>query len=276
MIFKPVRMLGMPQGLLGLILLFCVSATSAEADHSIWNSLLVEHVQVLRQGRATQLNYAGIRQQQSELETYLQQLASISREEFESWEHSHQLAFLINAYNAWTVQLILAQDSDLESIRDIGFLPNAAWRRDIVALFGEQISLDDLEHGMIRGWGRYNEPRIHFAVNCAAVGCPALRAEAYEGDRLALQLEDSTALFLADRERNYIDGDRLYVSRIFDWYEEDFEKGWNGIRSVAQFLLQYSEQLGLSAEEQEALATGQLRVRYAEYDWDLNRLTAPR
>ena len=145
------------------------------------------------------------------------------------------------------------------------------WRRNIVALFGEQVSLDDIEHGMIRGWDRYQEPRIHFAVNCAAIGCPALRAEAYVGNRLEEQLEDSTRLFLSDKERNNYSNGRLYVSSIFNWYEEDFEQGWIGVDSVSDFLSRYSEMLELDVVAKSALNSGNLSIRFLRYDWGLNR-----
>lgn len=124
---------------------------------------------------------------------------------------------------------------------------------------------------MIRGWGRYNEPRIHFAVNCAAIGCPALRPEAYTGDHLEQQLDDSTRRFLSNRSRNYFDGRRMYVSRIFDWYEEDFERGWTSINSVAEFLARYDEALGLDSDVVAALTRGSIRIRHLRYDWGLNR-----
>lgn len=247
------------------------AASIAAPDHSIWDELLNSHVKEFNEGRATQVDYAGIAAERSALTNYLNHLAAITREEFESWDHPDQLAFLINAYNAWTVELILQQDPGLDSIRDIGFLPGAAWRRNFVSLFGDEVSLDDIEHGMIRGWGRYNEPRIHFAVNCAAIGCPALRNEAYQGDRLVEQLEEGTRLFLADRNRNYKDGSRLYVSRIFDWYEEDFEQGWLSVYSVAEFLQRYANELELTAQDVADLGERRLRIRYTDYDWGLNQ-----
>ena len=248
------------------------SPALAGVDHSLWDGLLSSHVKELRNGQATQVDYVGMARDRGSLEAYLDLLSAVTRNEFESWGHPQQLAFLINAYNAWTVELILREGPDLDSIRDIGFLPNAAWRRDFVSLFGEQVSLDDIEHGMIRGWGRYNEPRIHFAVNCAAIGCPALRSEAYVGARLSEQLEESTQLFLSDRQRNYKEGNRLYISRIFDWYEEDFESGWLDVNSVAQFLARYTRQLGISQQDIADLNSRQLRIRYADYDWGLNRV----
>ena len=261
---------------LSLLLLWfaaqCANAQESQDQfsHERWDSLLGEFVHMENGGRASRVDYAGLQGQRQALKAYLDSVASVNRSAFDSWPLDEQLAFLINAYNAWTVELILGEYPGIDSIRDIGWLPNSAWRRDIVSLFGEQVSLDDVEHGMIRGWDRYQDPRIHFAVNCAAIGCPALGDEAYTGESLQSQLERNTRLFLADRSRNYIEGGSLYVSPIFRWYGEDFERGWKGYDSVAEFLVFYSEALNLSDTQERALAAGDLRIRYARYDWGLN------
>lgn len=244
----------------------------ADFDHGDWGNLLEQHVVEINEGRATQVDYAGMLAAREELRGYLADVASIDRESFESWDHASQLAFLINVYNAWTVELILTEYPNLDSIKDIGFLFSSPWRQEIVSLFGEQVSLDDIEHGMIRGWDRYQEPRIHFAVNCAAIGCPSLRPEAYESERLEQQLEENTRLFLSDRTRNYYSSGRIYISSIFKWYREDFEQGWLGVNSVAEFLQRYSDVLELDEGVEERLNEGQLRIRYSRYDWKLNRI----
>ena len=251
------------------LLLLPVSAL-AEFDHSQWDSLLRKHVKVQGAGVATQLDYAGMAGDQAQLSAYLAALAAVDRASFEVWDTASQLAFLINTYNALTVDLILDDYPDIDSIRDIGFLLSSAWNQDIASLFREPVTLDEIEHEMIRGWDRYKDPRIPFAVNCAARGCPALRNEAYVSDRLERQLEESTKLFLSDRSRNYFDNGRLYVSSIFDWYEEDFERGWGGIDSVAEFLANYPSELGLDGQTVGSLRAGNLRIRYLRYDWDLN------
>jgi hypothetical protein len=238
--------------------------------HDLWDSLLDRFVHPENNGRASRVDYAALKGQRQELKAYLDSLAVVTRSDFDSWSQDEQLAFLINAYNAWTVELILSEYPGIDSIRDIGFLPGAPWRKDIVFLFGQQVSLDDVEHGMIRGWDRYQEPRIHFAVNCAAVGCPALSNEAYTGARLQTQLERNTRLFLEDRSRNYVDGSRLMVSPIFRWYGEDFERGWMGYDSVAEFLSAYAAALGLTDAQEQRLINGDLGIRFARYDWRLN------
>ena len=255
-----------------VLLIIFPLGVNAEFDHESWNELLKKHVVVLADGQATQVNYEAMLEDRIAITQYLEELASISRGEFDAWSIPEQLAFLINAYNAWTVELILSEYSGLRSIRQIGLLPFSAWRRKIVRLFDEQHSLDEIEHGMIRGWGIYNEPRIHFAVNCAAIGCPALRAEAYLGNSLDQQLEENTKLFLSDRTRNYFLNGQLYVSSIFDWYEEDFEQGWCGINSVSEFLLNYVTELGLDLEEISFLEQERIQIRHLRYDWGLNKV----
>ena len=254
-----------------LVILLPIGA-NADFDHSRWDELLKKHVVVLEQGQATQVNYAGMLQDRNVLAAYLETTGTVARVEFDTWNQSMQLAFLINTYNAWTVELILTEYPDLRSIRQIGFLPFSAWRRKIVILFDDKYSLDEVEHGMIRGWGIYKEPRIHFAVNCAAIGCPALRAEAYVGEFLERQLEDNTKLFLSDRSRNYIENGQLFISSIFDWYEEDFEQGWQGINSVSEFLKRYADELELNADAIKLLEQERIRIRHLGYDWDLNKV----
>tara|TARA_B100000686_G_C16635383_1_gene886989 strand:+ start:359 stop:1096 length:738 start_codon:yes stop_codon:yes gene_type:complete len=242
----------------------------AQFDHSIWDGLLKRHVLVIEGGRETRVDYDGMLMDRAVLEDYLERIASLDRREFDTWELSSQLAFLINTYNAWTVELILMEYPGIRSIRQIGFFPFSAWRRNIVNLFGNSHSLDDLEHGMIRGWGIYNEPRIHFAINCAAIGCPALRAEAYVGERLEEQLNDNTRLFLRDRSRNYYANEKLYVSRIFSWYSEDFELGWNESNSVSEFLLNYRDELEIPERMLPLFKQNGVSIRFSRYDWSLN------
>lgn len=244
----------------------------ADFDHSDWDALLRKHVRVLEGGSVTQVDYAGMARDVSALGSYLDALAAVSRLTFDNWSRDDQLAFLINAYNAATVDLILTEYPAIDSIRDLGSILRSPWSRRIVSLFGGMLSLDEIEHDMIRGWNIYNEPRIHFAVNCAAIGCPPLRAEAYAGATLSRQLDDNTRLFFADRERNYLEGNRLYVSKIFDWYAEDFDRGWQGINSIAEFLALYSDALGLSPEQQAALQREAIGIRFLRYDWGLNRV----
>lgn len=255
-----------------LLVVACLLANQARAefDHGLWDTLLKRHSVSADGGINTRVDYTGMQSDARALQEYLGSIASISRSEFDSWDVDEQLAFLINTYNAATVQLVLSEYPELDSIRDIGFLFNSPFRRQFISLFAEEVSLDDIEHGMIRGWPRFEEPRIHFAVNCAAVSCPPLRAEAYRGNRLDSQLEANTRLFLSNRQINFLSGDTLRVSKIFDWYGVDFSRGWSGVSSLEEFLTSYSEELGLDTEQAKQLAEGKTRIRYTDYDWSLN------
>ena len=243
----------------------------AEFNHAQWDRLLKQHVVSIRGGQATQVNYQQFKVNEPALKRYLQSAQVVTQAQFDRWSKDEQLAFLINVYNAATVDLVLSGKSDLKSIKDLGSVFRSPWKQEFVPLLGKTRSLDEIEHGLIRGSGRYNEPRIHFAVNCASVGCPALRAEAFVANRLEAQLEDATRKFLADKTRNRLNAGQLEVSSIFKWYREDFEQGFRGAKTLEQFLGIYSQPLSLTAQQSQALAQGKLKVDFLPYDWNLNR-----
>jgi hypothetical protein len=251
---------------------FAVAESPSDHPHAQWDQLLEAHVVPLDDGLATAVDYAGFARDREALKRYLAGLSEVSRPTFDRWTPAAQLAFLINAYNAWTVELILTAYPDLESIRDLGSLFRSPWKKSFIPLLGEERSLDDIEHGLIRGSDRYREPRIHFAVNCASIGCPALRREAYMGERLDAQLEEQTHRFLADRSRNRYEDGTLNVSSLFDWYGEDFAAGWRGADTVAEFLALYADALGLTPAESEQLRSGKVEIDFLDYDWRLNDL----
>lgn len=242
----------------------------AAFDHSGWNALLKKHVVVLRGGQATQVDYAGMAADRAQLKHYLDRISAVSRIEFDRLGKQEQLALLINAYNAWTVELVLTAYPNLASIKELGSVFRSPWKKRFILLLGDTRSLDDIEHGLIRGSGRYDDPRIHFAVNCASVGCPALRADAYTADRLDAQLDDAVKAFLSDRTRNRLDGKVLKLSSIFKWYRQDFEKGWRGANSLGQFIALYSQPLGLNIDTAKRLADGGTEIDFLDYDWRLN------
>ncbi len=259
-----------------LFLLLTLLATPLWAsgyDHSRWSDLLARHVQTLDDGVATAVDYAGFAQDGEALQGYLKGLSAVSKSTFDAWPEAEQLAFLINAYNAWTVELILGAWPDLKSIKELGTFFRSPWSKEFIPLLGKTRSLDDLEHGLIRGSDRYREPRIHFAVNCASVGCPALRPEAFRGVDLDQQLAEQTRFFLSDRTRNRKAGDKLEISSIFKWYREDFEKQWKGYTRLEDFLLVYADPLGLSEADQKRLQAGKMKIDFLSYDWRLNAVS---
>lgn len=235
---------------LAFLLLFVTHAVFA-FDHGQWDAVLKKNVVVLEGGKASQFRYADV--DRNALKAYLASLSKVEEKEFKGWSREEQMAFLINAYNAFTVEKILTRYPDIRSIWDFGKIFGNPFKDEFFMLLGRKMSLDGIEHGVLRK--NYREPRVHFAVNCASVGCPMLREEAYVAARLERQLEEQAVRFLSDRSRNrYRDG-RLEVSKIFDWFKEDFEPR-------QAYFKRYAKALGYPG--------GEVPLTFLDYDWSLN------
>lgn len=253
-----------------------VRAQAFDHDHAAWTALLRRHVVLLRGGQASQVRYAGFAAERPALQATLDALSGLPRADFDRLDAARQQAFLINAYNAFTVALILTRYPDLKSIKDLGSLWASPWKPRWIALLGGKVSLDDIEHAMLRAPGRYDEPRVHFAVNCASVGCPMLREEAYVGARLDAQLDEQAARFMADRTRNRWNArrGRLELSKIFDWYGEDFRAGHRGIASLEGFAAAHADRLADDPADRARLRARQFDIGFLDYDWSLNDVPA--
>jgi hypothetical protein len=258
-----------------------LGAVFAQFDHShgAWNALLKKHVAVIDGGKASQARYAGFAQDRAALKAYLDSLSRVSEAEFNGWSKPQQMAFLVNAYNAFTVEKILARYPDIKSIWDFGRVFGNPFKDEFFVLLGRKASLDHVEHGTLRKKGVYDEPRVHFAVNCASIGCPMLREEAYVAERLDAQLEEQAVRFLSDRSRNRYDAKTgsLEVSKIFDWFKEDWTSGYRGfdgktapIRSREQYFARYAKLLTDDPAAQKLVADGKAPLAFLEYDWSLN------
>jgi len=233
-----------------LLLIVPVSGSATMVDHSIYGELLKQYV------REGVVDYRGLKQEEARLDRYLEQLENI---DIDRLDRDEAYAFYVNAYNAWTLKVILKAYPDIKSIRDLGLFSTGPWKKKIVRVDDRIISLDDVEHKILRA--QYNDPRVHFAVNCAAKSCPPLISEPFRGEILNRQLDMATRNFLNDPKSNYLKGDTLYVSRIFKWYGEDFPDG------VVAFVLSYAN--GDFKKQLEA-RKGRIRVEYLDYDWSLN------
>jgi hypothetical protein len=244
------------------LLMLVTPAWAFDHSHKAWDALVRKHVVLIDGGKASQMNYTAIAAERAALKAYLQDLSRASEAEFNGWTPLEQMAFLINAYNAYTVEKILTRYPDIKSIWDFGKLFGNPFRDEFFSLLGRSMSLDGIEHGILRK--RYTEARIHYAVNCASIGCPMLREEAYVAARLDAQLEEQARRFLSDRTRNRFRDGRLEVSRIFDWYKEDFEPR-------EAYFARYAASLGMPPG-----ATP--RFVFLDYDWSLNdsRWSSPR
>jgi hypothetical protein len=241
-------------------------------SHAAWTDLLKKNMVLINGGEASAANYQGFANERTALGQYLTQLSSVTRPEFDQFSSAQQQAFLINAYNAFTVELILTRYPDLKSIKDLGSLFSGPWTKEWINLLGQTRSLDNIEHVMLREKGRYNEPRVHFAVNCASIGCPMLREEAFTATALDAQLEEQARRFMADSSRNRYDAKSktLYLSKIFDWYTVDFEQGYRGIDSLQTFARQHADQLTLDPAARASLLNEPVSIRFLSYDWNLN------
>ena len=247
-------------------------AQTFDHQHTAWSALLKKHVVVLDGGKATQVRYAGMATDRVALQRYLASLSDVSPASFDVFTKPQQMAFLINAYNAYTVELILTRYPKLASIKDLGSLLQSPWKKEFVPLLGKTLSLDGIEHQQLRQRGRYDDPRVHFAVNCASIGCPALREEAFVAERLEAQLEEQTRRFMSDRSRNRWNAakQQLEVSKIFDWYGEDFRLGHKGITSLAAFCARNADQLADAPADRERIRAMTAKIDFLDYDWKLN------
>ena len=269
--------------ILSILLLALLPLTAAgqsfDHDHKPWAALLKKHVALIDNGKSSQVRYAGFVQDRSELKTYLSVLSKVSQAEFNAWTKPQQMAFLINAYNAYTVEKILTRYPNIKSIWDFGKLFGNPFKDKFFTLLGREFSLDMIEHETLRKPGAYDEPRLHFAVNCASTGCPMLREEAYVASRLDAQLEEQTKRFLSDRSRNRYNAqdNTLEVSEIFKWFSSDWTSGYRGfdgkntpLQSREQFFAKYAALLADIPAQQQVIAERKAAIRHLDYDWTLN------
>jgi Protein of unknown function, DUF547 len=255
------------------------AAQGFDHEHKAWTALLKKHVVLLDGGKASQVRYAAFAQDRPALKSYLAALSKVTQREFDAWSKSQRAAFLINAYNAFTVEKILTRYPDIRSIWDFGKIFGNPFKDGFFALLGSASYLDRIEHETLRRPGAYDEPRVHFAVNCASVGCPMLREEAYVAERLEAQLEEQAVRFLSDRSRNRYDAasGALEVSKIFDWFKEDWTSGYRGLDGKAppagsreEYFARYAALLADQPGHRKLIEDRKAALRFLEYDWRLN------
>lgn len=217
-----------------------VSPQPVNFSHQVWNGLLKKYV-----SPTGKVNYTGLRNERSMLKNYLREL---EKQDIDDWPREEQLVFWINAYNAHTVDLILAY-YPINSIMDLD--GGKVWDRKFILLNGQTLTLNDIEHQIIRP--NFDEPRIHFAVNCAAKSCPPLLNEAFTAERLDRQLDRQTYAFINHPSYNNLSKNAIRISKIFDWYRDDFGQ-------IIAFLNTYSD----------TPIHPNATVDFLEYNWQLN------
>ena len=231
-------------------LIFAGSTVAQKApSHQQWDKLLRKHV-----NKTGLVNYKGFKNDKAELDSYLK-LLSISAPQ-KSWSKDDQKAYWINAYNAFTVALIL-KHYPVKSIKDIAgsiYKINTPWDIKFITIGGQKYDLNNIEHKILRN--QFDDPRIHFALVCASISCPRLRDEAFTVSEINAQLEDAGKEFLNDKSKNNIRADKADLSKYFSWYKGDFTK--NG--SLVDYVNKYSS----------TKITSKTKIGSLDYNWGLN------
>ena len=223
---------------------------STPPTHQLWDALLKNFVD------KGQVNYQKLYKNSEQLNIYLSRLKENSPSS--EWTKEESLAYWINAYNAFTLKIIL-DNYPVESIKDIGSkiqipLINSAWDIPFIEIGDKELTLNDIEHRILRK--DFNEPSIHFAIVCASVSCPALRSEAYTAGKIHKQLNEQTLAFINDRTKNQITPNNAKISKIFSWFEGDFTKEG----TLIDYLNLYSE----------VKIKNDAEISYLDYNWSLN------
>ena len=227
-----------------------IQSTSQPVSHVLWDALVKTHV-----SEAGVVNYEGFVQDKAKLQNYLDLISKAHPNET-NWTRNEQLAYWLNAYNAFTVKLIV-DDYPINSIKDvkkgIPFI-NTVWDIKFIKIEEAKYDLNNIEHGIIRP--KFKDPRIHFAANCAAISCPRLRNEAYTAANLDSQLDDQARYFLRNLGKNNITTEKVKLSKILKWYGGDFDE-YGGVR---KFVNDYGPHKFPNSVD----------IEYLDYLWPLN------
>jgi Protein of unknown function, DUF547 len=216
------------------------------------------------------VDYSGLKANRKSLDRFNTALGNVNPATYKAWSASDRLAFLINAYNSITLASII-DNYPVKSIRDI----SGVWKGRKFRVVSQEVTLDNIEHNTIRK--QFSEPRIHFAVNCASIGCPILLNEPYTGDKLNQQLDKQVRVSLASQHHFRVDrtNNRLYLSSVFKWFGEDWEKTHaqpqtiQGLNHRETALIHFIRQY-VSPADQTFLQQGGYQISYIDWDWALN------
>jgi hypothetical protein len=240
-------------------LLVFMASPAIAFDFTGWDALLKKNVEpkVISGVKLNAVNYKSINSDPA-YKKLIGDLKSYNLSALKS--KNDKLVFWINVYNVMAVKMVL-DNYPVKSIKDAGSLFKSVWKKEVGMVAGKVTTLNDIEHEILRKMG---EPRIHVAIVCASVSCPDLRPEAYTAEKLDAQLDDQLTKFLANQGKGLkIDsaGNKIYLSSIFKWFEEDFEsKG-----GVVPYLAKYVDSRYMTT-----LKSGKLKTKYLDYDWGLN------
>ncbi|MCH7949819.1 MAG: DUF547 domain-containing protein [Candidatus Dadabacteria bacterium] len=260
-----------------------VKTDSFDHSYATYNSLLKRYVINAR------VNYEGFINSRAEFETFLRTLGSVDENVFESWTEEQRLAFWINAYNAFTIKAIIDHYPIKRSFTLVGifYAPSdsilqikGVWTKLQFRALGNMVTLEEIEHETLRK--KFNEPRIHMAINCASISCPDLRNEAYTPEKLEEQLADASTNFVNNPDKGvYVNeqSGKVKLSKIFKWFGDDFinnygsKKLFNNYSLKENAVLNFTSEYIESEEVKEYLMNNKLKIGYLGYDWHLNEQT---
>ena len=236
---------------------------SDRIDHGAWSDFLERYLMTSSDG-INRIAYGQVTPEDATaLKSYVEDLSKVA---ISDYARPEQMAYWINLYNALTVQVII-DHYPVESIRDIdispGFFSDGPWGKKLITVEGEKVALDDIEHQILRPI--FQDPRIHYAVNCASIGCPNLQPMPFQADRLDRQLDDAAIEFINHRRAVEVRGGQVRTSSIFRWFEEDF--GGNDQGVIAHLKAYAAPDLAMKLE-------GISRIDDHAYDWLLNDAVA--
>ena len=250
----------MSWALLGAALsIYSLNAMALDTKYTAWTAVLTQY-----QNESGQIRYGALKKDTEtkghNFTSFLDEIAKVGSTQYKELSRNDKMAFLINSYNALTIKLIL-DNYPTKSIKSIGGFFKKPWDIEFFSLLdGKLKSLDPIEHKFLRPV--FKDYRVHAAVNCASVSCPNLRHEAFVADRLDSQLDEQMRLWLADNTKNNFGGDqKIEISKIFDWYKDDFTQSGGGVLEV---LKKYAPD-----NVKEKLAKNP-SISYLDYNWNLN------
>ncbi|MHC4517985.1 MAG: DUF547 domain-containing protein [Planctomycetota bacterium] len=267
--------------LVGLVVLQMPARTQGQTERGFDNADYATALETYVDDRGM-VNYRKLKANPKALLSYVKAIATLGRDQYQAWGDHVKIAFWLNAYNGLTLKAIIDNYPIKSSFLKSRIYPKnsirqipGVWDKIEFTVMGRKVTLEHIEHEILRV--EFNEPRIHMAMVCAAMGCPTLRDEPYVGDRLGEQLDDQTHRFLASRKKFRIDrGKRtVYVSPIFKWFAKDFVKTYAPARNVGRQSREGSAVLNfiagyLDGAAPSTIRRGDLKIKYLDYDWSLN------
>jgi hypothetical protein len=265
---------------------FCSNTLAAESEKQGFDYSNFAETLKINVDDVGMVNYRNLKAQPQKLRAFVTALSNVERKDFDKWSDNEKIAFWLNAYNTLTLKAIIdnypikssffkSRIYPKNSIRQIA----GVWDKITFKVMGQNLTLSHIEHKILRV--KFDEPRIHMALVCAAIGCPPLRNEPYTGDKLQEQLDDQIRRFLANSAKFKVEraDERIYLSPIFKWFASDFIKKYGPKKNfsgqsqeesaVLNFIASY-----LGKTQKDYVLTGKYKIKYLKYDWSLNEQQA--